>query len=239
MKKCLLLFFLCLCFLPGHVSAQRIYQMEQFQRWYSQYYQKPEPINIPDAILFFVESNLATYETAKPQFAYFIGTIVRNDSYMMQQTYDMLSLKGNQDARMFYLNALWFADTEASRELIKEAETDWLTIDVLETAQWLRKNPSFKPFEQSARDPGHIDILWGHFFATGDAAAIQAVIQALALFESPNETYQTTANFAQWSLTSMGKKNSDVLQICDKSLAEAEGIIKTKLQDILSSALKE
>ena len=100
----------------------------------------------------------------------------------------------------------------------------------------LAKQPGFL-LDNHPPSPGHNDMLWGAFFATGDATYLRAIVDRLAhLNERTDLNLFLTAASAQWSLSSNASGHLRVQQTLQELLPSLDNEVSRRALD---NALKE
>ncbi len=236
--KNIFIIILMILFFPFRLEANQFYSQAQLEEWYANYYLSPEPAKVPDAVIFYGESDLYQKVTSRAQFAYFIAVILKNNNHLIKPVYEEITNRGNDNSKYTYLNILWFIDSEESRVLIEKAKIDWYSPNIIETAEWLQNNFAPNPLYMKVYTASDLDLLWSHFIATGDDKPLKKIIAALELYNDKDSGKLLTASAAEWSLNANAKKYVEVLNVCKAELKTSKGIIKKKLEGIIREAAK-
>lgn len=156
-----------------------------------------------------VSQRLLEKKNALPPIEGFVSQVLHRYPSMIRGRFDNLS-EYPEDQREIIQRILWLSDTKEARSIGAYAGNAPPGI-----AGW------------KIQTGGDLDFCWGWFFATGDTAALDAIISALdlgkdagALKKFPTSA-QTDADrqaamndaifeAAMWSLTSIGRTNHDV-----------------------------
>lgn len=156
-------------------SAAHAFNDETARDWSEKYYLKPEPDRVPEAIKYLRGRHVLTPENrhARAVVGLFAG-IFHDNSVQVGGWLADVGRYTPEEQKML-LQAAWLSDTDEGRAVLAAQGPERLTKlfgrDVSKAAP-----PTFAalPVEQL----GNIDILWGHFYGTGDAADVRRIIGA-------------------------------------------------------------
>lgn len=119
-------------------------------------------------------------------------------------------------------------------------EYDGHAFDVI--SEIITQAEDFSPAEPLS--PFHLDFIWAEFLATGSQEPVKKIISALGVplpekngnYSDEEKNVVFTVTGAQWSLTSNIRQHQRVREIVEQEAANASGILKEKLEEILASA---
>lgn len=211
---------------------------EDFSRWLTFYYQKPEPNRIPDAVRYMSKSGvLDNNDAIAPIFGFLSGTFRDNPDEMASWVNQLSSLKEHHFGVVIL--GVWYAALPESRKMVYAL---------------LEKHPKLKTYfaflytgdpmsvEQIPLEEGPwvLDALWGKFMATGNSAPVERIITTLPWIDVKGDTSRLLiGGAANWSLTSNAVQHKRVLDICER-VAQTQGAeVSAKLEEVIKNAKQE
>lgn len=205
-------------------------------QWMTYYYLSPQPALVPKAIFFIERQGLLDCQNAKASFvAFFSQIFAQNPTKLPAWIEELKALK--QPHKNLVWSALWMANTaEAKGQMIIVAK-QLMPNDQASIVKYTHKAVPIETMEISS--PAILDMLWGHFFATGDeryVKRIMTVLQRSAPTEHNGES-AIISGVAQWSLTCNARQHKRVLQICTRE-RDSQPALKTALSDVIDKATK-
>jgi len=228
----LLLFFI----IPASVAAE-FKSQEDVSNWLMSYYQKPDPVRIPELVKYLSTSGLLDKgDRLPPIFGFLSGVFQKNPAEVKKIVAQLNSLK-EQHLHVVILG-LWYANLPESQKM---------TYEVIESHPKIKPDFDFLykgqpmdietiPLEQGV---WVLDALWGKFFATGDSAPVERIISALPWTDVKGDVNRMMAGgAAQWSLTSNAKRHKRVLEICENQAKNQKGVIAEKLGKVIKQTKK-
>ena len=204
----------------------------EFGEWVTFYYQNPSPERIPSALVYFCNSSMYKSNAAMPTAAFFSATF-RKDDALTQKAFDEVSLNGNENTKIMFINILSLTNNPESKALLEKARNAWRS----ERLQGIIARQATRPHEDlygvAIESPQVLDMLWASFFATGDAIPVQRIISVLHLQKDGHGKEIMVSGAANWSLKSNAQSHPKVLEICKNELTNTQGITKDMLAAIV------
>lgn len=211
---------------------------EEVSKWFTFYYQKPEPARLPDFIMYMSKSGVPDKaNTLSPIFGFLSGAFRNNPDSVSTWVNQLSSLK-EQHLGVVVLG-LWYAALPDSQKMVYA---------IIEKHPKLKPNFEFLyrgapmtteqiPLEQG---PWVLDALWGKFMATGDSAPVERIITTLSWVDVKGDiTRLLVGGAARWSLTSNAVQHKRVLEICEGASKTQSGEVAAKLGEVIANAKKE
>jgi hypothetical protein len=112
--------------------------------------------------------------------------------------------------------------------------------ELRDLARDLLQNEPVPLAERPITTPADLDMLWGAFFATGEAVYVRRILGVLPWSNDPdkNVARMMVGSAARWSLKSHAPRHPKVMDICEEALAEAEGPLKTLLAEVIEDGAR-
>ncbi len=211
---------------------------DDFSRWLTYYYLKPEPHRVTDAVKYMSASGaLDNDKGIAPMFGFLSGTFRDNPDKMPSWVNELSSLK-EQHLGVVILG-VWYAALPGSKK----------TVYAL-----LKKHPKLKPdfeflykgapmtVEQIPLEEGPwvLDALWGKFMSTGDKAPVERIASTLPWIDVRGDINRLlVGGSAKWSLTSNAVQHKRVLEICEGAEKTQNPEVAVKLGEVIKNAKKE
>jgi len=143
------------------------------------YYQHPSVQQVDTVLDIMNDSDLLRKKTAWPPMVGFLTVIFENNK---EHLFDWMARNDyNQYAQDVFISALLHAKLKETALVFAQAH-QWKK-DELENLQHTWDDVDLKQLEVTA--PGHIDTLWGAFFASGDVVYVNEIINVLLRDEMP------------------------------------------------------
>jgi hypothetical protein len=210
--------------------------VQEFDKWVTHYYIKPESDKIPGAIRFFADSVLFNRVNSRMSVAAFFSAVFKNNSELVRKTYEDISANSSTNAKTVLLKALWLVNNQESKGLLDKALLDWKSDEInKQVLDVLTDNP-MDILNDPIKDVSQLDMLWAIFMATGDSAPIKRIISVLHLVKDGHGLDIAIGGAAQWSLSSNAVQHEKVYQICQEELSNADGETKNLLQQIIAKS---
>ncbi|WP_395745509.1 hypothetical protein [Prosthecobacter sp.] len=217
MKPLLVIFFV---FLITPFS----FSQASHEDWLTYYYKSPSPDAFVKQVKAMAEKGLLKKEEAQPPIIGFLSRVMAANPKRIAGWIEELGSK-EDEVRTVLLAAAWYSDTDEAREVFKNQKLD----------VYLKKRaPNI--LEIAPDNAGVLDMLWGYFMATGEAAPIRRIVSALSLSKytgalerykaDPSPANQREAHLevtfeaAMWSLENNCKGHPLVLQHCEEIFAD-------------------
>lgn len=210
----------------------------EVSKWFTFYYQKPEPDRIPDFIAYMGKSGvLDKTNTLSPIFGFLSGVFRSNPDRVSAWVNQLSSLKEHHLGVVVL--GLWYAALPDSQKMVYA---------IIERHPKLKPNFEFLykgapmtteqiPLEQG---PWVLDALWGKFMATGDSSLVERIITTLPWVDVKGDVNRLlVGGAARWSLTSNAVQHKQVLEICERAAKTQGGEVTAKLGEVITNAKKE
>ncbi len=230
--------FVILILYSGLASSETEFKsQEEFGKWLTYYYLKPEPENIVQAVRYMSESGfLENGKTYPPIFGFLAGVFKNNPSKVGSWVNDLSSLKDSSYGVVVL--GVWYANISDSKERVYAILENRPALK--EQFGYLYKGPPMEirqiPLEQGS---WVLDALWGNFMATGNTEPVARIMEALPWLDVKGETNKLlVAGAARWSLTSNAEQHEKVMVICESEIEEQPPAVKEKLKAIIAEAKK-
>ena len=205
------------------------------QEWVTYYYLQPTPEQVPLRIKQLSSTGVFEQEGALPPLVAFMTEVFRQNPAQLGQWSEELAELPPQH-RSYVWWALWNTELpEAQAALRARAGTDAEVIEKIMASKpihWMSKNPTY---------PSDLDVLWATFMASGNPAAVEKIIDLLAvpLPEQGQPGWRAAfllRNVAEWSLSSNIQQHKQVEQICRARLAQSSGLLRQVLAEVIRDA---
>jgi hypothetical protein len=230
--------FVILILFSGLASSETEFKsQEEFGKWLTYYYLKPEPENIVQAVRYMSESGfLENGKTYPPIFGFLAGVFKNNPSKIGSWVNDLSSLKDSSYGVVVL--GVWYANISDSKEKVYA---------ILEKRPALKEQFSYlykgSPMEirQIPLEQGSwvLDALWGNFMATGSTEPVARIMEALPWLDVKGETNKLlVAGAARWSLTSNAEQHKKVMAICESEIEKQPPAVQEKLKSVIAEAKK-
>ena len=162
---------------------------------------------------------LASADAETPVVA-FLGRVLAKNPAKIAVWMAALADLSDSDKKVLH-KAIWLSDTDAGKAYLKD-----------HGAEDLLKEPVPDTLKKEIDSPSAIDVLWGHFFATGDEAPVRRIVSAfnyskyagaMDRYEKSEKTaddkeqayYDAIFRAAVSSLSSNWQQHPRVKEICD------------------------
>lgn len=236
MRRNIAFLFLILFMGPVSVGAE-FNSQEEFGKWLTYYYQKPEPEKIIPAVRYMSENGFLDNGKSSPPIFGFIAGVFRENQGKVEIWVNSLNSLDDTSYSVVVLG-LWYANLPESKERVYAM---------------LEKRPSLKeqfnflyqgspmgitdiPLEQGA---WVLDSLWGNFMATGSKEPVIRIMQALPWLDVKGDVNRLlVGGAARWSLTSNAIQHKKVMAICEDEASKQSLEIQEKLRAVVTEAKK-
>jgi len=216
---------------PKKIKKPHFTSIEQFQEWAEWFYKHPDPDHFPDALFYIFRLHLHEVEDLGPTTAGFVAGIFHRYPGKIKDwagSFDCLTT----DEIIFVSFSLWLSGAPdsiaVSEDLIKKLPDGREKNELMGRFGVSPPSIDDMPFE----GPDVIDILWGWFFATGDAGCIRRIISALL----PDNMIPT--DMIRSSLLTNAVDHERVLEILEEQLHYSSPDLVDELVDIIRQAKK-
>jgi|GEM_PF-6041107 len=165
-----------LLLLPGAATAGESFpSVEAAGVWLMSYYQHPQPERLPELLDAWGQHVRSDSLETVPPVAQFIAEVIRREpTSCAESLYRAGKRNGNWQTKNLALEALWHADTDTSRRLLRQAASEWKDHQLAEEAGDMLRNPPRRLAEIGGA-PGSQDRWWTAFYATGERQWVEQV----------------------------------------------------------------
>jgi len=210
---------------------------DELSQWMTYFYLKPDRERVPAAVQYYANSDLFQKKNTRAPMATFIACQFKRDPEVMERTFKQVAAEGSANAKTFLMNALWFTNTERSRQLLDKAGTGWSLEETTQAIyQQIKGVAPYDPLHDEISNGRGLDQLWAIFMATGDAAPVKRIIDVLPRLVESHDEDIIIGGAARWSLTSNARQHKRVYDICREELQRRNGTVKRLLEEVLRDA---
>ncbi len=222
LRSCPALVVLIAAAWPLSAQAAPFESTERFGSWFMYYYLDPEPSRVPEALVYYSDSEL--HEMHSPGFrfvfAHFFAAAIREHPGIQQQLVDSLAA-GSQAAKLMGARVLYLVDTDGARQLLVRAKDLWQNDTV---SSEIERLVAERPPDLLNTTPVVADMLWAKFSATGDAEPVEKIAQQ-------------ASRYTRWSLVSNIRQHERVREIVEHLIETSGEDHKSYLEEVLKEAL--
>ena len=214
--------------------AQETFESEKaLNAWMMNYYLKPDPDRVGAGLLYFSDSPRFQTSGAMPMLGFF-SALFRHDSRLASRVFDELNSGSSENAKLFMVNVLSLANSAEAKVLLERAKTSWQSERLQQEISRQLARPQDDLYKVPVENIQVLDMLWGEFFATGDALPIKRIISVLRL---ARDDRRSAFAFGTASIMAFNAKNQPrLLEIYKIELTTAEGVTKELLESIIKKA---
>lgn len=219
------------------VEAQPIIsEGSAFDTWREHYYQRPQVRSVPMMLVFYTESPFYSHIPSRARVGRFFAELFREDPLLMRETLRFVDDQGSENSKLFFLNALWLADTEDSTLTLIRASSRWNSAGVRLLMQELSLRPPKDIMVLELDHPSQVNELWEMFFATGKKAPLLRIIEQLAAVRGKDELAGQIGAAALLSLKYYVRTHPQVFEVCVQAMVGADSVTLGLLEEVLASA---
>lgn len=202
----------------------------ELSNWLTYYYKSPKPELMIEALDSMQSTGYFKKENAIAPMSSFLGSIFKNNDTKLESWVDAFN-KYEEKEKLVLIYALWFSGTDKSKIYLKKLKASSSHKQKIEK---LIQSP-FKGLEKvEITSPAILDMLWGAFLATGDAAHVDRIISVLPWTNVKADIPKLLiGGAAKWSLTSNSLQHEKIYIYCKSTLNERPEAIKKELDSIL------
>ena len=237
MMRKLLIVLVFLLFATTAIAGDTFQSQEQVGSWLMNYYQKPDPSKVPDAVEYMSKAKVLDNNAIPAIFGFLAGVFQDNPKKVADWVERLSSLEESHLGVLVL--GLWYANLPDSQKRVYA---------ILDAHPNLKKNFQFLyqgtpmsvehiPLEQG---PWVIDVLWGNFMATGSKVPVLRIASALPWIDVKGDINRLlVGGSARWSLTSNAEQHKRVLEICEAEVGTQPKEVGEKLRELIINAKKE
>lgn len=197
------------------------------------YYENPLPDQMPQLILALSSSGVFEREGSRFPALIFISAAIKHHPDKAIQWCKQLGDLSEQDK----FDVGW-AYHNAAIPGVEQCIQHDLGLNEQDQALVLQQM-RYDPLQQSPASPGALDMLWATFFATGNPAAVDKIIDVVA-WPMPEKGGERSFEIlmmkeaAKWSLGSNVEQHRRVAEIVKVRQVAASGLLRTDLDEIMA-----
>lgn len=204
----------------------------QLDDWMSHYYEHPQPDLTCSAFAFMAAKGVISPDNGLPT-ATFLARLLEQNPSNAEEWRKCLSLAGDDTATTVAF-AFWITRNESELNAMLADKPDArLEANIREIGQ--HSPPDL--LKDEIDTPTFLDMLWGSFFATGDAKYVLRVMDALPFSNEKKDVRKIlVGGAARWSLASNAAQHEKVMQICEEQQKKSPNKI---LAEVIKDAHKQ
>lgn len=207
-------------------------------RWFTYYYQKPEPAKVGDAMAEASRHGLYRGGTnAPPWFGFLAGALAKSPMTAASTIKRLATLP--EDDQPIVVFGIWYSGLPQTKSLLAQVARDMPAQKPIVEKLSATAAPRMTdiPLEQGG---WVLDMLWGSFIATGDEAPILRIISAVPWSQARgNSARMSVGGSARWSLTANAALHPRVMEICRRQAKIQPPEIARILDDVIRNAEAE
>jgi|GEM_PF-6287995 len=218
------------------VEVDRFDTVGELFEWTTDYYRAPSPERLADAVEFLHERRVFDErpDAYWPLTMFFGGAYATNEAAAIEAM-DQALESDDPYLQTFVISSLWAGSAAHCREQIRRAEGRFDHERMTGLVEWVQENDAFLESGEPVTESVHLDMLWGRFGATGEARAVNLVIDALGGYAF-NDERLALAGTAQWSLEAQARRHPLVLRAARERLAsEPDATIRDALAEVIEN----
>ena len=207
-------------------------------RWFTYYYQKPEPAKVGDAMAEASRHGLYRGGTnAPPWFGFLAGALAKSPMTAAATVKRLATLP--EDDQPIVVFGIWYSGLPQTKPLLQQVARDMPAQKAIVEQLSATAAPRMTdiPLEQGG---WVLDMLWGNFIATGDEAPILRIISAVPWSQARgNSARMSVGGSARWSLTANAALHPRVMEICRRQAKIQPPEVARILEDVIRNAEAE
>jgi hypothetical protein len=211
---------------------------EALVQWFTYYYQKPEPAKVGDAMAEASRHGLYRGGTnAPPWFGFLAGALAKSPMTAAATVKRLATLPESDQPIVVF--GIWYSGLPQTKPLLEQVARDMPA--QREIVEQLSATTAPRMIDIPLEQGGWVlDMLWGHFIASGDEAPILRIISALPWSQARgNSARMTVGGSARWSLTANAALHPRVMEICRQQLKIQPPEVSRILEDVIRNAEDE
>jgi Na+-transporting methylmalonyl-CoA/oxaloacetate decarboxylase gamma subunit len=214
---------------PQQLNAQTIL------KWINAYREKPEPNKVPEMVK--AMSGIGLFKELDQAGVYqgFIaGVIGANPEIAEKLISEMFPLP--PEDQVVIVRAIAYSGLKGYKELLHKFVERMPTRKVLIEHHLYGKGPNFETLDLKA-SPAHIDIMWGHYFASGNYKGIERIISTLPWAKDRNDVEKLTlGSMAKWTMATNLQQDPRLLAYAKKQLETVPKETAKELREVITAA---
>ncbi len=206
-----------------------------FTKWMTYYYLKPEPSKLPAVIKHYASSSLYNKVSSRLPVVAFFAAILKDNNPLLEEVYQSISNTSPDSLQTVFLRTMWLLNSSRSKEIIAEFSPSWESDENKKQIKNINETPAPNLLIDPIVDTSQLDMLWSIFVATGDSKPIERIISTLNFVNEEDIIQVMIGKAAIWSLGSNAKQHKLVYEICAKALTTADPGTAVMLQEIIDN----
>lgn len=214
---------------PQQLTAQTIL------KWINAYREKPEPEKVPEVVK--AMSGIGLFKELEQAGVYqgFIsGVIAANPEIAEKLIAEMFPLP--PEDQVVIVRAIAYSGLRGWKELLEKFVERMPTKKVLIEHHLYGKGATFETLDLKA-SPSHIDIMWGHYFGSGNYKGIERIITVLPWSKDRNDVEKLTlGSMAKWTLATNLQSDPRLLAYAKRQLETVPKDAAKELREVITAA---
>src|SRR5690606_25433784 len=214
---------------PQQLTAQTIL------KWINSYREKPEPDKVPEVVKAMSAIGLfKELEQAGVYQGFISGVIAANPEIAEKLIAEMFPLA--PEDHVVIVRAIAYSGLKGWKELLQKFVERMPTKKVLIEHHLYGKGATFETLDLKA-SPSHIDIMWGHYFASGNFKGIERIITVLPWSKDRNDVEKLTlGSMAKWTLATNLQSDPRLLAYAKRRLETVPKDAAKELREVITAA---
>ncbi len=197
------------------------------------FYESKPLEKVPRWIAFIYEYELVQPDTPIDPVAFFYAEIFKQYPDKLEEWIKIIDSFSDRPGQRLFWTALWLSNTEKGREYLEQQYDSGASGQKQWLIQALAQTPSDLISIQPTT-PEDNDVIWGAFFASGDAAYVINLINVACLYDGSDDYLRfITAASAKWSLAANAFRHISVKRTLKAEAGKRQGVDKNVVLRIL------
>jgi hypothetical protein len=204
---------------------------QAFSKWFTYYYQSPQPELVPAAIRKMSQFGYMTRQQTLPPMAGFIASYLATHPERKQAIIADAKSLPDRDYQTILVLLFLAADSDAA----KARETVLGLSDYGNSLlTWFQANGIFGDDRVEPTSPSALDFIWGSFMETGNAELVVPLIGVIVPPKDHKDVLMVViSGAARWSLSSNAKQHPKIMELCKRQIPKEPPAIAAELRKIV------